>query len=903
MLSVTRRIGCLVSCLMAWQTLPAAAQQFTPVTGDGDGIVLSADARFVMSTSRGALVPDDTNDWPDVYVRDTQTGAIDLVSIGTHGERVIKDYTGTTYGSGMSPDGRFVLFLTTSSLVPQDNNKCDDGHDSPSIIGCRDLYVRDRLTHETTLVTQSTDGTAGNSNSDRGSMSDDGRFVVFFSASSNLTPGGVSYPTGFFLRDRQAGTTTRIDPPMPAGGGGAYVSDARISGDGNSILYTYWYSLPAVGRVCPGYSECAFAAVMDRATGAAQALDIPLPTGAGVDVDFGYELAGFSTNGRFALLTSNVFGSTASLEQTIFYDRAENRPVILQGGVFNSPNMVSLRADGRAVLYTVSNDGRDTLRIYDDIAHETYQILGGPTLSRFVSIFFASLSSDGSRVFFTTSSLSNTPVQPPSGLYSMKIDNDGDGMPDGWETQFGLNPNDPGDATGDADGDGKTNLQEYLAGTHPNGKFARYLAEGSSNTVFSTRIAILNPGNTAALALVRFQGPADAAAPSVITSIPARTRITVDNAVAGIGDFSTVVESDALLVVERTMSVQGVGHGAMGETAIVTPSTTWYFAEGATGGPFSLFYLLQNPGDATAQVSVEYLMPSPQAPLTKTYTVAPRTRVTIFVDQEDPVLASTNVSAKITADQPIVAERTLYLASLNQPLGAAEGGAGATAPATRWFLAEGATGSFFDLYVLLANAETTDANVTLTYLLPDGTHFDKSYVVGAQSRQTILVDDEDPRLVDTPVSIVATSTNAVPVVVERAMWWPQSGWYEGHLSLGATTTAKKWALAEGESGGPQGAQTYILIANTSNTPGTATVSPIIEGASTQPAPVVIQLPANSRTNVPASMLVTPGTTASVRFGAVIESSGVDLVVERSEYWNVGGTLWAAGTAALGAPIP
>ncbi len=903
MLSIIRRIGCLVSCLMAWQTLPAAAQQLTPVTGDGDGIVLSADARFVMSTSRGAIVPDDTNDWPDVYVRDTQTGAIDLVSIGTHGERVIKDYTGTTYGSGMSPDGRFVLFLTTSSLVPQDNNKCDDGHDSPSIIGCRDLYVRDRLTHETTLITQSTDGTAGNSNSDRGSMSDDGRFVVFFSASSNLTPGGVSYPTGFFLRDRQAGTTTRIDPPMPAGGGGAYVSDARISGDGNSILYTYWYSLPSVGRVCPGYSECAFAAVMDRATGAAQALDIPLPTGAGVDVDFGYELAGFSTNGRFALLTSNVFGSTASLEQTIFYDRAENRPVILQGGVFNSPNMVSLRADGRAVLYTVSNDGRDTLRIYDDIAHETYQILGGPTLSRFVSIFFASLSPDGSRVFFTTSSLSNTPVQPPSGLYSMKIDNDGDGMPDGWETQFGLNPNDPGDATGDVDGDGKTNLQEYLAGTHPNGKFARYLAEGSSNAVFSTRIAILNPGNTAALALVRFQGPADAAAPSVITSIPARTRITVDNAVAGIGDFSTVVESDALLVVERTMSVQGVGHGAMGETAIVTPSTTWYFAEGATGGPFSLFYLLQNPGDATAQVSVEYLMPAPQAPLTKTYTVAPHTRVTIFVDQEDPVLASTNVSAKITADQPIVAERTLYLASLNQPLGAAEGGAGATAPATRWFLAEGATGSFFDLYVLLANAETTDANVTLTYLLPDGTHFDKSYVVGAQSRQTILVDDEDPRLVDTPVSIVATSTNAVPVVVERAMWWPQSGWYEGHLSLGATTTAKKWALAEGESGGPQGAQTYILIANTSNTPGTATVSPIIEGASTQPAPVLIQLPANSRTNVPASMLVTPGTTASVRFGAVIESSGVDLVVERSEYWNVGGTLWAAGTAALGAPIP
>jgi hypothetical protein len=41
----------------------------------------------------------------------------------------------------------------------------------------------------------------------------------------------------------------------------------------------------------------------------------------------------------------------------------------------------------------------------------------------------------------------------------------------------------------------------------------------------------------------------------------------------------------------------------------------------------------------------------------------------------------------------------------------------------------------------------------------------------------------------------------------------------------------------------------------------------------------------------------------VRFGALIESSGVDLVVERSVYWNVDGALWAAGTAALGAPVP
>lgn len=47
------------------------------------------------------------------------------------------------------------------------------------------------------------------------------------------------------------------------------------------------------------------------------------------------------------------------------------------------------------------------------------------------------------------------------------VDSDGDGMPDSWEKKYGLNPNDPSDAAKDADGDGYTNLEEYLNGTDP----------------------------------------------------------------------------------------------------------------------------------------------------------------------------------------------------------------------------------------------------------------------------------------------------------------------------------------------------------------------------------------------------------------------------------------------------
>ena len=47
-------------------------------------------------------------------------------------------------------------------------------------------------------------------------------------------------------------------------------------------------------------------------------------------------------------------------------------------------------------------------------------------------------------------------------------DTDNDGMPDGWEVNYGLNPNSASDSGADPDGDGLDNLEEYEAGTNPN---------------------------------------------------------------------------------------------------------------------------------------------------------------------------------------------------------------------------------------------------------------------------------------------------------------------------------------------------------------------------------------------------------------------------------------------------
>jgi hypothetical protein len=365
--------------------------------------------------------------------------------------------------------------------------------------------------------------------------------------------------------------------------------------------------------------------------------------------------------------------------------------------------------------------------------------------------------------------------------------------------------------------------------------------------------------------------------------------------------FSTLIEADVQVVADRTMTWDSGGYGSHAERGILTrTATTWYLAEGATHGFFDLFYLIQNPGAAAANIEITYLLPDPLPPIVQTLTVQGSSRETIPVDAQ-PGLAETDVSASIrsTNGVPFVVERAMYFSRPGEVFSAGHESAGVTAPATRWFLAEGATGSFFNTFILIANPSAQTATVEMRYLLDGGGVITVPHDIAGRSRLTINATLEDPALASANFSTIATSTNDVPIVVERAMWWPAgaAGWHEAHNSPGEITTGTRWGLAEGESGGPSGKQTYILIANTSSFAGDARVTLLFEDGTT--AERTFPLQPNSRTNV--NVEAEFPVSSNRRYGAVIDSLGAtppQLVVERAMYSNAGGVVWAAGTNAL-----
>jgi hypothetical protein len=103
--------------------------------------------------------------------------------------------------------------------------------------GNEDIFLRDRSAQITERVSIRTDGTQGNANSDYPALTYGGRSVLFSSAANNLVDGDNNLTLDVFLRDRMTGQTTRISLDTGGGDPNNWSQAPTVSADGRYVAY------------------------------------------------------------------------------------------------------------------------------------------------------------------------------------------------------------------------------------------------------------------------------------------------------------------------------------------------------------------------------------------------------------------------------------------------------------------------------------------------------------------------------------------------------------------------------------------------------------------------------------------------------------------------------------------
>jgi len=194
------------------------------------GTIISANGRFAAFVSNSYnLVPNDTNQCVDVFVRDLQTGVTERVSVAADGSQTVgTDFPPDCDSSNpsISADGRYVVFVSNAANLPA----------PPTGPYEKRVFVRDRQAQATELVGVLSEGSSyglGFSTS----ISADGRFVAFDSAASNGVPGDTNGHMDVYVRDRQLGQTYLVSRSPTGAQGNADSYSVSISADGSHVAF------------------------------------------------------------------------------------------------------------------------------------------------------------------------------------------------------------------------------------------------------------------------------------------------------------------------------------------------------------------------------------------------------------------------------------------------------------------------------------------------------------------------------------------------------------------------------------------------------------------------------------------------------------------------------------------
>lgn len=359
---------------VSWsQTTTLESVNPSGIAGNGSSYEgkLSSNGRFVVFQSRATnLLNQDQDSQSDIYLRDRENGLIQLVSVSSAGVKAGASCTpippgsfgpgGESVNPAISGDGRFIVF---SSLA------CNlDSSDSNA--SC-DVFVRDLQTGTTRLVSADAAGVPGNGPSG-GSLykdifgpfyslmsspveiSEDGRYVAFFSLAGNLVPNDLGNDWDLFVKDLQTNAIRRIPLALGASqtpnGGNANV---RLSSDGRFLaFFASWFSIQVF--------------VYDLQGGPLAALEPVSLSSSGATGDNSSQLKGFSDSGRFVLFLSTASNLVTGLPIPPFYypprmyrhDRQTGQTTLVStdlGGAAIASFSGAMSGDGNVVAFSTED--------------------------------------------------------------------------------------------------------------------------------------------------------------------------------------------------------------------------------------------------------------------------------------------------------------------------------------------------------------------------------------------------------------------------------------------------------------------------------------------------------------------------------------------------------------------
>lgn len=184
-----------------------------------------------------------------------------------------------------------------------------------------------------------------------------------------------------------------------------------------------------------------------------------------------------------------------------------------------------------------------------------------------------------------------------------------------------------------------------------------FLAEGDSRAGYDTWILLQNP-NADAVANVSVTFIKDDGTTQVAYyALDPRTRqsIFADTVVPN-STFGARIDSDQQIIVERSLYVAN-GAGGHNSTAVQIPDTEWYLPEGSTRSPYREVIALLNPSAEMTQVDMLFTRADGQPAVAQSFVMQPTSRLNVEVNKYVP---DAEVSARVTADHPVVVERSMY---------------------------------------------------------------------------------------------------------------------------------------------------------------------------------------------------------------------------------------------------